>query len=239
MKDILRAMDEYTKFTAVDILSGKRVRCMKEGGENVFVFGYRKKRYGRRYLSFDSFLLKYTDLKLDEDTDESWKKRLKKASRKLETSGLWPEYLEVINNLQRMTLEELKAFRNDYWAIPYGKSLYPALSLWKEKYPFLISKTESGTEYVNSVYLYTVSECRMKSMYFGRLLNKREKETIKQYLAEKRDYSSGRIQVGYDVSFEYKADANKAWYSEEYRGCGNGHYYIALDHTTALFIEND
>ena len=40
-------------------------------------------------------------------------------------------------------------------------------------------------------------------------------------------------------TFEYKADKNKAWYSEEYRGCGNGHYYIAIDENTALFIEND
>ena len=239
MKDVLRMMAEFTKFTALDSFSGKRVRCLKEDGENVFVFGYRKKRCGRRYLSFDSFLLNHTDIKTDEDTDKSWKKRLRKASGKLEASGLWPEYLEVFHNLQKMSLEELKAFRCDYSTIPYGGSLYPTLTPWKEKYPFLISITDNGTEYVNAVYLYNVSECRMKSMYFGRHLNRSEKETIKHFLAQKQDYSSGRIQAGYDVSFEYKADANKAWYSEEYRGCGNGHYYIALDHTTALFIEND
>ena len=40
-------------------------------------------------------------------------------------------------------------------------------------------------------------------------------------------------------TFEYEPDKNKAWYSEEYRGCGNGHYYIALNSSMALFCEND
>lgn len=44
---------------------------------------------------------------------------------------------------------------------------------------------------------------------------------------------------GYDVSFSYDPEKKKAWYSEEYRGCGNGYYYIALNRTHALFVEKD
>jgi hypothetical protein len=30
-----------------------------------------------------------------------------------------------------------------------------------------------------------------------------------------------------------------AWYSEEYRGCLNGHYYLMFDATHAIFYEDD
>ena len=36
-----------------------------------------------------------------------------------------------------------------------------------------------------------------------------------------------------------KKEKEKVWSSEELRGCGNGHYYIALDANTALFVEDD
>ena len=58
-------------------------------------------------------------------------------------------------------------------------------------------------------------------------------------------YSSGRYRNGYDVSFEYKPASEskdgiaRAWYSEEYRDCGNGHYYLALNRTHAIYWEKD
>jgi hypothetical protein len=44
---------------------------------------------------------------------------------------------------------------------------------------------------------------------------------------------------GYDVTFNYNPDEQKAWYSEEYRNCGNGHYYLALDNEHAIYYEKD
>ena len=58
-------------------------------------------------------------------------------------------------------------------------------------------------------------------------------------------YSSGRYRNGYDVSFDYKPASEskdgiaRAWYSEEYKDCGNGHYYLALNRTHALYWEKD
>ena len=61
----------------------------------------------------------------------------------------------------------------------------------------------------------------------------------------------------YDISFSYNAgqigkpmwkaypnDAQgdgirRAWYSEEYRDCGNGHYYLAINATHAIYYEKD
>lgn len=63
-------------------------------------------------------------------------------------------------------------------------------------------------------------------------------EEIAHAIDTKTEYhTSGRN--GYDVSFEYNPETNRAWYSEEYKGCGNGHYYLALNRTHAIFYEND
>ena len=84
-----------------------------------------------------------------------------------------------------------------------------------------------------------MSDCNLKSMYFGKGSNARVKEEIRVALENKQAYDSGRCRANYDVSFSYCPAKHKAWYSEEYKDCGNGHYYIALDANTALFVEND
>ena len=79
---------------------------------------------------------------------------------------------------------------------------------------------------------------------------------VKMRLSRHNDYNNDRLplitkamnnkesitlsgRVDYDVSFEYNAEKNKAWYSLEYKNCGNGHYYLALNDTHAIFCEDD
>lgn len=81
-------------------------------------------------------------------------------------------------------------------------------------------------------------DCITKSMYFGKFWNAQKKQMIKDCM-DKKESVRFSTRVNYDVSFEYDADKNRAWYSEEYRNCGNGHYYLAIDENTALFYEND
>jgi len=84
---------------------------------------------------------------------------------------------------------------------------------------------------------------KVKKMHFGRKwLNDNKLAQIELNLKDKNKvtiWSDGRLTNGYDVTFNYQPEDNKAWYSEEYRGCGNGHYYLALDATHALFYEDD
>lgn len=75
-------------------------------------------------------------------------------------------------------------------------------------------------------------------MYFGKFDNETEKQTIKEKIQNNENYSTWH-RTNYDTSFEYNAEKKMAWYSEEYKNCGNGHYYFALDNSTALFCEND
>ena len=46
---------------------------------------------------------------------------------------------------------------------------------------------------------------------------------------------------GYDNSIEVSMyeDIIRGWYSEEYVGCTNGHYYLLLDECHAMFCEHD
>lgn len=50
-----------------------------------------------------------------------------------------------------------------------------------------------------------------------------------------------RWHKGYDNSVEVKTNGDIicGWYSEEYKGCGNGHYYLLLDARHAHFYEDD
>ena len=102
----------------------------------------------------------------------------------------------------------------------------------------MVRVSENGKEYLNTDYIWELSECRTKSMYFGKYDNTRIKEEIAQRLEKKEDFSFS-TRVSYDVSFEYNAEKKRAWYSEEYKGYGNGHYYLAIDNTTAVFCEDD
>jgi hypothetical protein len=54
----------------------------------------------------------------------------------------------------------------------------------------------------------------------------------------KRDYSA-RGFGKYDYSVSYQAADNAAWFSEEYKGCLNGHYYLLISEKVAMFTESD
>ena len=43
----------------------------------------------------------------------------------------------------------------------------------------------------------------------------------------------------YSVSVSKKDGVLRGWYSAEYKGCGNGHYFLLLDATHAIFYEDD
>ena len=109
---------------------------------------------------------------------------------------------------------------------------------YSAKYPFMFYDDDNGDLQIDTRYIWEFSECNLKSMYFGKYQNSHVKEEFKRAIEQKRDYHYC-TRTSYDVSLEYNAAKNMAWYSEEYRNCGNGHYYIALDHSTALFVEDD
>lgn len=80
---------------------------------------------------------------------------------------------------------------------------------------------------------------KIKAISLGNKYRTQEYRQMIQDAYNNKKPLSFRWQAGYGLSFEYNPEKNKAWWSEEYRGCGNGHYYLMLDNKHALFCEDD
>lgn len=68
-----------------------------------------------------------------------------------------------------------------------------------------------------------------------------EKNKVQEAVANKKEYAT-KWRNGYDNSIEISPRESEGlcgWYSEEYRNTGNGHYYFLLDDKHALFGEDD
>lgn len=219
----------------------KKIKCKDKYGnihramleeKTVFIYGKGRKHYGWR-ISMVEFEQNYTILeKTEEQLDKSRQRKLDMIISKLEKSGLWQNLLIKFKNMKLYTLKE----KQKIWDI-YLKNYNECLEYVRKHYPFMIYKKDDNTEALDVDYIYEISNLKTKSMYFG-YNNKSYKEQIKEHLKKKEKLSLYQ-RVNYDVSFEYNAEKGLAWYSEEYKDCGNGHYYIALDENTALFCEDD
>ena len=61
---------------------------------------------------------------------------------------------------------------------------------------------------------------------------------IERALQDRIDYTA-RSRDSYDYSMEYNAEKQMAWFSAEFKGCGNGHYYLMISPKAAMFYESD
>lgn len=250
----LKSLPVWTKFEAID--SDKKTRCVKESEDYIFVFAKGSKRKGYRYR-LDDFLKYYKPIIIsNSDKEKAWHKKCRNIEKRLEASNLWPEFKRFFHNLQLVSLDDWQDIRRmslewDSTSIHSPEDYHKKVEdrnqkiydKYGEKYPFMFYRSEKGKYYLHSDYVDSISEAKTKSMYFGRN-NTQIKENIKQFIAKKESTNCNvdaryDSKLSYDISFRYKPEENKAWYSEEYRGCGNGHYYIAIDGSAALFIEND
>lgn len=232
-------------------------RAVLEDENTVFVYNQRSHHYGQR-LSIDYFVSAFMVDYVEADAATKWERRVKNVVKKLNASGLWPRQKELFENLLRIGYDRreklMDLHRNDdLWRSPIWKALdrnengavdayNAAFESWygamMNEFPFAFYKSERGLWCVDTFYVYEMSDCKTKSMYFGKWFNKQYKAEIADAIANKREYTA-RARTSYDVSFEYNPEKNMAWYSEEYKDCGNGHYYIAIDANTALFCEDD
>ena len=234
-----------------DMEFGRKYECYAKDGHvkyrfqkedespvTIFVYGKRKKNRGYR-MSVSGFLSRY-DLKAEKPSvseNERWHKRIDRAIKCLTESGLWSDILPKLRNLSEMNWDDRERIYQaymDHW----NTDPTPVYNRYLTEYPFVFRKNEDGKIDVDTFYIYEISDITLKSMYFGKYQNEAVKELIKHRIEAREDYSI-TTRTSYDVRFEYDAENNKAWYSEEYKGCGNGHYWIALNHSTAMFCEND
>lgn len=244
--DYRKWLDElgpYARFAAKHKQTGEKVRVMKENSGTVFVFCKGKKRYGSRYVNAERFLWHYEPIIVsDEAKDKKWHRDIKRALAEIDRTGCWKgtSVYDMYMNLLKMSKQDHDDMYQLYWDGRWENGRHydnPELAKYREKYPFAF---DQGGNVVTD-YLFELSNCNLKTTYFG----KRETEGIRKdaarAIADGRDYSSGRIPSNYDYSFEFvvREGVKRAWWSEEYKGCGNGHYYLALSERLAVFAEND
>ena len=149
------------------------------------------------------------------------RRNTKNIIKYLTASGLWPDILENMKKLQQLKDEDLEYLNKcDYYE--HGEYL-----------------KDRGIEHISvDMYLSLISKRGIITINWGGATNEWIKRGWLNALSEKRKYSM-RWTVNYDNSVEYNPEGNRAWYSEEYRGCGNGHYYILLDEKHAAFREDN
>jgi len=226
------ALPQYTKYKAKyigmvldDRFSGE-TRFSREPDGHVFVYAKRQHTHGWRTTE-DWFLAHFEPiLDTPEEQTRKWHKHLQKGIACMTKSGLWPELVETYRNLLTMPYSDWHAARDQFWD---ARTVTPDLIA---KYPFLAN--------ADSQYFEEVAKARMKKMYFGNTFEgEMQKRSLHTAMEARKDYYTGRVCAGYDVSAEYKAKERKGWYSEEYRNCGNGHYYLMLDKDYAVFYEDD
>ena len=216
--------------------NGKTYRFTTTDDGRIFVFAPHKKRYGKYYTKkeFDTI---FTVIQSISENDK-WHNRLKNAVKALEKSGLWSDILTTYLNLLNVNLNDKEELKKTYYDDSISETDKQSIyRKYEKKYPFMF-KEHNGQLILQTEYTDDLSDCHTKSMYFGKYDNKSVKENIEKAIQNKTAYKH-HCRTTYDVNFEYSPNLNKAWYSEEFKNCGNGHYYLAIGNSSAIFYEDD
>lgn len=162
-----------------------------------------------------------------------------KVVTRLEKSGLYADVLENIKIALEIGYSKIRSAYEVYWLSDKKLSYADNQKQNSQTIKNIDEKLVNEVGYPITEILWHIGRpAKVKKMNFGRYTNEEKLKSIKEAFQNKKEISvSGR--ANYDVSFSYNPKQNKAWYSEEYRNCGNGHYYLALDSTHALFYEDD
>lgn len=163
-----------------------------------------------------------------------WEKSIKKAITYLEQSGLWEKNLNDLKlalDIGFYKLQEAYKIINNNYTKDYYENKKIQIEKIKELEPRLTYETEKDKEtrltttcLKTSILWYMTYPLKIKKMNFGKYDNEVKLKQIAEALKNKEKISiDGR--TSYDVSFEYNPETKRAWYSEEYKNCGNGHYY--------------
>lgn len=155
---------------------------------------------------------------------EKLRKTITTAVKYLSASGLWKSIRTSMEFLLSLNDEELT-------------KIYEMCMTSSNDYRKFC---EDNDLHITADELWSLANKPLKTINYHSWEKEQIRERFAKSIAEKTEYRH-RWEKGYDNSIECGArgDDMCAWYSEEYRGCGNGHYYLALDARHALFVEND
>lgn len=160
------------------------------------------------------------------DIVQKTRKFLTKVCKYLEASGLWADVLSDFKCLLNADDETLK-------------QLLSGTLSWTEEYE-MCKSIGMNLRFGGIDDLRTTVEKGIKSINYYKWGKETSGSTFARAIANKEDWSHA-WHKGYDNSISCRMYNGRmiAHYSEEYKGCGNGHYYIAIDAYHAIFSEDD
>lgn len=172
---------------------------------------------------------------------EAWEKSWKTVEKELAISGLNPDVLKDVRLALDLGYDKVQlAYNASHDNTPdisyeerHKRETEAVLAVDSR-----LAVPGEGFRFNTTVLWHMCAPAKIKSMYFGKADNVSCKGKIRQSLLEKTMATvSGR--ASYDCSFYFEPEHMRATYSEEYRNCGNGHYYLAISADRAVFWEDD
>lgn len=190
--------------------------------DNICEFANRSRTKGRIISTIGIISIKPM-LHTDETEIRMCRNNLKNVVKYLSASGLWQPMLDSAKYFLTLSDDVLLSMRT-----------------WDGYYKVMDSLKGQGIQWFGMDCFANLFITPIKTMRLNRYDREFHKNRINQTFVNK-DNISHSWRNGYDNSYEVRFDNDypRGWYSEQYKGCGNGHYYFLLDNCHALFGEND
>lgn len=178
-------------------------------------------------------------------------RNLHKAEACLSASGLWPGQLACVKALLSHTEEELREFYDFVNTPDYSMD---GFSAWYESVNKKALALGAGALSVDELVNISRPSGIKRIPYPG---GERDAERMRLYIeAVVREHTPTSVmpveqsysgiswrgpRFDHDVRVRWENEAKevRGWYDEEYHGCGNGYYFLLLDHHYAMFMEKD
>ena len=214
--------NNYAKPYRVNLIGGgsKIVRLWKADDGRIAIMGKGRKKWGHELSCYDHYEDWATLRLVEHDEIDYYKRFVKRATdalKMLTESGLWPDIKQSIEHFFALT---------DSYELFYHE-------VYKEngKYSWV-----HGYQVFESF----VRKTCWKSIAWHKWERERMSAEVAECIKNGKEFRR-RWENGYDNSVEIanRNGEKLAWYSEEYRGCGNGWYYLMFDATHAIFYEKD
>ena len=228
--------NNYAKPYRVNLIGGgsKIVRLWQTNDGRIAIMDKGRKKWGHELSNWSDHYEDWATLRLVEHDEIDYYKRFVKratdALKMLNESGLWSDIRQSIEHFFALTESEQKELVNDIMTDSY-ELFYHEVYKENGKYSWV-----SGYQ----VFEAFVRKTCWKSIAWRKWERERMSAEVSECIKNGTDFHR-RWENGYDNTVEIaNRDGEKfAWLSLEYRGCGNGHYYLMFDATHAIFYEDD
>ena len=178
-----------------------------------------------------------------------------KAARLLRESGFWPEIfkrMEVQAAMTEQDYNELVELYNEYWAIfnikgLTGDEMDAKQREVRQKFDAYYEGRGAKSDFYHFRQLSDTKQIISVPYTNGGYDKGQQLAWVHNIIEQVKDgdpdrHNGYKWYGGYDYSIEIRKNEDGTiigWYSAEYKGCGNGHYYLLLDAEHAIYYEDD